>query len=113
LKYLKNPLVVAALMALVSTQANASDTSTGSITIVRLANNWSENTLAVFPANPVINPDGCSIASFYSTNASNPGNQLMQALLTSAFMGGRSVTLTVSGCYEGYPEIISVQINPS
>lgn len=78
-----------------------------------ISGGWVNPHLRVQLANlPNINPDACPIADGYMTDPADPGNQLFNSMLLSAFMANKRVRLTLDGCTGLRPGIISVQILP-
>ncbi len=107
-------LLTSFLYAMVQTVPSiAAPTQTGVGHIVYINGGWVNSNLRVQLADlPNMNPDGCPMADGYITDPSDPGNQLFNSMLLSAFMGKKRVRLTLDGCAELRPRIISVEILP-
>lgn len=54
------------------------------------------------------NPDNCSANDGFITDPGDQGNSLFNSMLISAYMAGKKVELTISGCTGLRPKIISV-----
>lgn len=73
---------------------------------------WSADQVRVTTTvSPIYNPDGCTSADGYITSPSDPGNHAYQAALLAAYVAGKSVTLQVSGCFIGRPQIVGVNVS--
>lgn len=59
---------------------------------------------------PVVNPDGCPWAGFYSIAPDMTGYETFQSLAMSAYFAGKQVALTIDGCTGNRPKIISVKV---
>ena len=80
-------------------------------TITFYGTGWSADQASVKTTAPFV-ANGCPSTDAYLTNPSDPGNHAYQAALLAAFLAGKQVTLTVSGCYIGRPQIIGVTVYP-
>jgi len=66
-----------------------------------------ENSVRVqLNAPPVLN--GCSLGDGYITNPNDGANILYQSLLLGAYLAGKQVVVTLSGCYANRPQINGV-----
>ncbi len=99
--------------ALQSTPSLAAPTNTEVGYIGYMVGGWINSNVSVQLANlPNINPASCPIADGYVTDPADPGNQLFNSMLLSAFMASKRVRLTLDGCAVLRPRIIAVEILP-
>lgn len=68
--------------------------------------------LLVQVGNPQVNPDQCPSSAWYIYPDSSPRAQFVQSALLAAQQTGKSVSLSVRGCYQGYPQIVHMTILP-
>lgn len=59
----------------------------------------------------MINPDGCAATAWYIYPDSAPRAPFGQSMLLTTFSAGKSMTLSLEGCFEGYPKIIVMRVN--
>jgi hypothetical protein len=96
----------------VPTSANAAvnQTNTGRITF--LTSGWAMNSMRVQTDAAFNNPEACPSADGYITDPSDTGTPLYHSILLGAFLAGKPVSLTISGCFSGRPKIIGVNVTP-
>ena len=110
-KFIGVSIAVIALTASLSTKTHAqSVVSWGTITSYNTG--WLADSIRVTTTAPTTNPQNCPTLDGYVTSPSDPGNRASQAALLTAFVSGKSVSLVISGCYQGRPQIIGVSIVP-
>jgi len=103
----------AVLIAGSSVPATASPATTEAALIDHLSGGWVDAQLRVTLANvPLSNPDSCPAADGYITSPADPGSELFNSMLLSAYLSSRRVVLTIAGCIVGRPRIIAVSILP-
>jgi hypothetical protein len=72
---------------------------------------WAQDTLAIWHAAPLVNPNACGIINAgYATEPSDPGHSLYHTLLLSAFLNRKEVALLISGCVFDKPRVIAVKL---
>jgi hypothetical protein len=73
---------------------------------------WVVDRMLVFPNTPALtNPDGCAIVTNgYIIKETDPDRKTSYAMLLSALLNQREVSMVIDGCFEGRPRIISVAI---
>jgi hypothetical protein len=107
-----NRLVIAlGLLGSVATVADAAQfTPWGRVR--QLQNGWVVDRMLVWHGTGALtNPDGCSILNNgYIINENDPGHRTAYAMLLSAFLNQRDVTMVISGCFENRPRIVSVAV---
>lgn len=96
----------------VAAVANAAVNGTPTGTITFLTSGWSANSMRVQLSAPFFNPEGCPAFDGYITDPADPGTNLYHSILQGAFLSGKSVWLTISGCFAGRPKIIGVNVFP-
>jgi hypothetical protein len=57
-----------------------------------------------------VNPDQCPSSTWYIYPDNSPRALFVQSALLSAQQTGKSVSLSVRGCYQGYPQIVHMTI---
>ena len=99
-------LCAAAAIAMISTPAFADTDVTGQISY--LLSYQGHTGLLIRLSGTMPNPDSCTSAARYIFPDSSARAQLVQSLLLANYSTARSTTVTVSGCYEGFPKIVHV-----
>ncbi len=100
-------LGVAAISAVFVYAQSPTNTQSGTITLY--STGWSADEVRVMTTAPFV-ANGCSATDGYVTSPSDPGNHAHQAALLAAFIAGKNVYLTVSGCFQNRPQIIGVTV---
>jgi len=91
--------------------------------ITEISTAWSDDALAVFHTQPIVNPwtdlavtpgGECKITTAgYATDPSDPGHKLLHAVIIAAFLHHKPVRFLVQGCAYDKPRIISVDVRDS
>lgn len=102
-------LFVATSMA-ATANAAVNWTNTGRITF--LTSGWGINSMRVQTDAAFNNPEACPIVDGYITDPSDAGTPLYHSILLGAFLAGKPVSLTISGCSLGRPKIVGVTVTP-
>ena len=93
----------------VTAQASPQYTQWGSIQDFEAG--WGQVTMSIRPSAAVMNPSACSVANAgYATNPADTGHSLFHALLLSAFLNRKEVSLLIDGCVYNKPRVIAVKI---
>ena len=90
--------------------AFAAPANVGPANVTSYAAGWVDARTVVHLDVPQINPDNCPQPG-YLTNETMGGGQLFNSVLLTAFSTNRRVTLTIDGCYLGWPQIIGVVVH--
>ena len=106
MRYFYKFLLVLTLMAPGQVNA-ASIVTSGKIT--KVWTEWGANSMAVTTTAPVVG-NGCVHTGNYVTDPTNANNQMIQAMLLSAYMAGKNLSLVIDGCRGNDSIIISVMI---
>ncbi len=78
--------------------------------ITKVWTEWGANSMAVTTAAPVVGSGCVLIPGNYVTDPTNANNQMIQAMLLSAYMAGKNVSLVIDGCRGDNSIILSVLI---
>jgi len=111
-KYLTGFATALAFTTVVTAPGVAAPTFTPWGLITQMQVGWVVDRMLVWQGNgPLTNPDGCSIVTNgYIINETDADHKTVYAMLLSAQLNQRRVTLLISGCYYDRPRIISVAI---
>ena len=102
---------VLALMAVLgASSVHAAPANVGPANITSYAAGWVDARAVVHLDVPQINPANCPQPG-YLTNETMGGGQLFNSVLLTAFSTNRRVTITIDGCYLGWPQIIGVVVH--
>jgi hypothetical protein len=120
MKHLSARATLVGLATAIVTTAAYADSFSTSFVIGKLNNNITStlvnDSLLVEPeTGSMYNPGGCSSSSYATIHpsVSQAGKDLMNKLLTSAFLAGRKVKLRIStsSCNGGNPNYTAVEVN--
>ncbi len=92
--------------------ANAVPTFSPWARVLSMQVGWVLDRMLVFPNTPSLtNPDACPIVTNgYILKETDADRKTSYAMLLSAVLNQREVTMVIDGCFEGRPRIISVAI---
>ena len=115
--FFRTKLAVAAVTFLglagtMTSPSNAAPTFTPWARVLSMQVGWVLDRMLVFPNTPALtNPDGCSlVTNGYIIKETDPVRKTSYAMLLSAVLNQREVTMVIDGCFENRPRIISVAI---
>ncbi len=104
---------VAALTATAHVSASAAPTATEEGFITFASGGWVNPSMLVrLGVTSFTNPASCPATDGYLTDPADPGHELFNSMLLSAYLAKRRVQLTIDGCTVGRPRIIAVAILP-
>lgn len=110
-KHTANTAALALCATMFATPSLAVTANAGPANITQYNAGWVEARAIVYLDIPQVNPENCPQTG-YITNEHTGGGQLFNTVLLTAFSTHRRVTITVEGCYLGWPQIIGVIIHP-
>jgi hypothetical protein len=82
-------------------------------TIQTIRTGWNAESFAIVTADPIANPANCTTPDGYISDASSPGYNTYYAAVIAAYMGDRSVTITVDNATcggAGRPKLIGINL---
>lgn len=101
-------LYVTAIASMWAGPASADGAAVGAIDV--LYSHRAHTGVVIRMSVPMINPDGCASNAWYIFPDTSLRSEFVQSMLLTAKASGRSLNLTLSGCFEGYPMIVNVAL---
>ena len=115
--FLRTKIAVAAatflgLAGTMTSPANATPTFTPFARVLSMQVGWVVDRMLVFPNTATLtNPDACPIVTNgYILKETDPDRKTSYAMLLSALLNQREVSMVIDGCFADRPRIISVAI---